>query len=77
MSFTTYKGRVLSYINGAHVHKANNILHVVLNRLDNYRYFIKMQDFEQAHHEKMHIDEALLTLSILCGIEETVTEDFI
>jgi len=77
MSFSAYKHRVLSFTDGTTIHKANNVLHVVLNRLHNYLDFLHNQDHSNAALEKVHIDKALLILSMLTGIEEMQAEDFI
>ena len=77
MSFAVYKNRVLTFTNGATIHKANNVLHIILNRLHNYAHFMDAQDHSNAAIEKEHINHALLLLSTLTGIEETCVEDFI
>ena len=76
MSFTTCRNRVLSYTNGANIHKCNNLLHIVISGIENLTHYKASNDREQAQTYTRYVEQALLDISILTGVEAYL-EDFL
>lgn len=75
MSFATYRNRVLLYTNGANIHKCNNLLHIVIGGIENLTYYKATNDQEQTQTYTRYVEQALLDISILTGVEAYL-EDF-